>query len=177
MKDYSQAKKEACALTTVGSSTHNPPSKLGQPWPCLVGEAVAHDEAGVAHGAAQVDETALGQQDDVAPAGQQVPVHLRLDLLLLAVGIEPSAVDLAVEMTDVADDGVVPHLHEMLRLDDALAAGRRDKDHGALHRVLHGGHLETLHRRLKRIDGVDLGDDDACTERLQGTRATLAYVA
>lgn len=42
----------------------------------LVGEGVAHDEAGVAHGTAQVDQAALGQQDDVAAVAQGVAIHL-----------------------------------------------------------------------------------------------------
>ena len=42
----------------------------------LVGEGVAHHEGGVAHGAAQVDQPALGQDDDVAPALHPVAVHL-----------------------------------------------------------------------------------------------------
>ena len=46
----------------------------------LVGEGVAHHEAGVAHGTAQVDQPALGQNDDVAPVLQQVAVHLGLDV-------------------------------------------------------------------------------------------------
>ncbi|KAI1233580.1 hypothetical protein IHE44_0004764, partial [Lamprotornis superbus] len=42
----------------------------------LVGEGVAHDEAGVAHGTAQVHQAALGQQDDVAAVAQGVAIHL-----------------------------------------------------------------------------------------------------
>lgn len=42
----------------------------------LVGEGVAHDKAGVAHGTAQVDQAALGQQDDVAAVAQGVAIHL-----------------------------------------------------------------------------------------------------
>ena len=42
----------------------------------LVGEGGRHDEAGVAHGAAKVDETTLGQQDDVLAVLQGEPVNL-----------------------------------------------------------------------------------------------------
>ena len=42
----------------------------------LVGEGGRHDEAGVAHGAAKVDKTALGQQDDVLAVLQGEPVNL-----------------------------------------------------------------------------------------------------
>lgn len=50
-----------------------PQLNLGQH---LVSKTVAHDEAGVAHGAAQVDQSALGQDDDVATALHAVAVHL-----------------------------------------------------------------------------------------------------
>ncbi len=42
----------------------------------LVGEGVAHDEARVAHGTAEVDQPPLGQQEDAATIGKLVHVHL-----------------------------------------------------------------------------------------------------
>ena len=42
----------------------------------LVAEAVGHDEGRMSHGAAQVDQTSLGQQDDVLAVVQRVSVHL-----------------------------------------------------------------------------------------------------
>ena len=52
----------------------------------LVGEGVAHHEAGVAHGAAQVDQPALGQNDDAAPVLQQVAVHLQVGSTVVRAG-------------------------------------------------------------------------------------------
>ena len=43
----------------------------------LVGEGGRHDEAGVAHGTAKVDEATLGQQDDVLTVLQGEPVNLK----------------------------------------------------------------------------------------------------
>ena len=43
----------------------------------LVGERGGHDEAGVTHGTAKVDETTLGQQDDVLSVLQGEPVNLK----------------------------------------------------------------------------------------------------
>ena len=100
----------------------------------LVGEGGGHDEAGVSHGAAEVDKTALGEQDDVLAVLQGEPVHLRLDVRLRPavllqpldlgsnVQIKDSALktifcknlkvylDLAVKVTNVANNGVVLHL-------------------------------------------------------------------
>ena len=44
----------------------------------LVCEGVGHDEAGVAHGTAEVDKAALSQDDDVTAILQGVAVNLRV---------------------------------------------------------------------------------------------------
>ncbi len=41
----------------------------------LVGEGVGHNEGGVTHGAAQVHQPPLSQEDDVAAVSQRVPSH------------------------------------------------------------------------------------------------------
>lgn len=101
----------------------------------LIGEGVAHDERRVPHGAAQVDQSALGQDNDVTtvfqkvavnlsrgrlqlrrrsqPLGQNPPFwlpYLRLDVDPFCVFVEPAYVDFAVKVSDVADNGVVLHL-------------------------------------------------------------------
>ena len=64
----------------------------------------------VTHGTAKVDETALGQEDDVLAVGEGEPVDLWLDVCLLGgVVLQPLDVDLAIEVADVANDGIVPH--------------------------------------------------------------------
>ena len=49
----------------------------------LIGEGVAHHEAGMASGAAQVHQTAFGQENDSVAAGQGDVVHLGLDVVPL----------------------------------------------------------------------------------------------
>ena len=46
----------------------------------LIGEAVGHDEWGVAGGAAQIAETALRQQNDVPAVLHRVTIHLKVQL-------------------------------------------------------------------------------------------------
>ncbi len=143
----------------------------------LVGERVAHDEARVSVSAAQVDQAALGEHDQVATVGQLVAVHLRLDVDLLdGVLVEPFDVELEVKVTDVAQDGVVVHVLKVTRGDDVLAARGGHEDAALGRRLLHGGHLEALHRGLQGVDGIDLGDDDTRAERAECVRATLADV-
>ena len=47
----------------------------------LVGERVGHDERRVAGGAAEVEQAALGEDDDAVAVGEDVLVALRLDVL------------------------------------------------------------------------------------------------
>ena len=68
----------------------------------LVGERAGHDERRVASGASQVDETALSEEDNVAPVLHEEAVNLGLDGNNAgSVGLEPGNVDLAVEVTNV----------------------------------------------------------------------------
>ena len=68
----------------------------------LVGERAGHDEGRVAGSTAKVDKTTLSEEDDVTAVGHQVAVDLGLDVLNgLGVGLEPSNIDLNVEVADV----------------------------------------------------------------------------
>lgn len=69
----------------------------------LVGERAGHDERRVTGSAAEVDESTLGEQDDVSARLHGVSVHLGLDLDGLdGVLLEPCDVDLDIEVTDAA---------------------------------------------------------------------------
>lgn len=143
--------------------------------------------------APEVDETSLGEEDDVASGRHGVTVDLGLDVGGLdGVGLDPGDVDLNVEVTDaareeanqpelgdetqnkldsLADDGVLGHGREVLATDDVAAASGGDEDVSLRSSVFHGGDLETGHRGLESVDGVDLGDDDAGSVGAEGLGA------
>ena len=142
----------------------------------LVGEGAGHDERRVTSGTAKVDQTALSEQDDVL-AVQEVTVNLGLDVLdRLSVGLEPSNVDLNVEVTNVADNGVVAHGLEVTANKDVTAASGGDEDLTNGSSLLHGGDLITLDGSLEGVDGINLGNEDASTHRVEGLGATLADI-
>merc|ERR1712020_796689 len=144
----------------------------------LVGEGAGHYKAGVAHGAPEVDQATLCQEDDVLTVVEGEPVHLGLDVgLQLGVLLQPLDLDLAVEVTDVADDGVVLHLHEVLSGDDVLAPGGGHEDVAPGDGIVHGGHLESLAGGLESVDGVNLRDDNPAAETLQGRSAALTDIS
>ena len=131
----------------------------------------------MAGGTAQVDQTALGQQDDVPAVGHGEAVDLRLDADLLGgVLLDPGNVDLNVEVTNVADDGVLTHHLEVLADEDVSAAGGRDEDLTERGGLLHGDDLEAGHGSLQSVDGVDLSDHDAGTHGVQSLSTALADV-
>jgi len=142
----------------------------------LVGEGAGHDEGGVTGGTAQVDQAALGEQDDVL-AVQEVAVHLGLDVLDgLSVGLEPGNVNLNVEVTNVADNGIVAHGLEVTADKDVTAASGGDEDLTDLRGLIHGLDFEALNGGLESVDGVDLGDDNASTHGVEGLGTALADI-
>ena len=133
----------------------------------LVGEGVAHHKAGVAGGAAQVHQAAFRQQDDLVAAGQGDVIHLRLDVLPLVL-LEGGDIDLIIEVADVADDGLILHLHQVLVADHLVVAGGGHKDVHLLDHVFKTNHAVALHGRLQRADRVHFGNADGGTESTQG---------
>ena len=128
------------------------------------------------HGASEIDQTALGEEDDVFAVFEGVAIDLGLHVTLNGVVVEPGGVDLAVEMSDVADDGVFQHLFEMAALDDAGAARGGDKDASFLAGLVHGGDLEAFHGGLQGVDGIDFRDQDAGAESAESLSAAFAHV-
>lgn len=145
----------------------------------LVGEARAHDEAGMAGGASQIDEATFGQEIELAPIGEDVFVELGLDVdpANSGMGVQLIDLDFIIEMADVGHDGLIFHLSHVLQGDDILVSGRGDVDVGSTEGVLQGGDFKTLHGGLEGIDGIDLSDDDAsalAAKRLGGTFADVS---
>ena len=141
----------------------------------------------------EVDETTFSKEDNVSAALHGKSVNLGLDVnALSSVGLEPSNIDLNVEVTDaknrellykaqiqpnlLGDDGVLGHGLEVGASDDVSAASGGDKDVTTGSGLLHGGNLVTGHSGLEGVDRVDLGNDDSGTVRSEGLGTTLTNV-
>ena len=113
----------------------------------LVCEGARHDEGGVASRTSEVDETARGEEDNVAPRLHGEAVDLGLDIhTLLGVVFEPSNVDLNIEVADasknvdsatvrfgcginsLANNSILRHNLEVLRGDNVPVTGGGDED-------------------------------------------------
>lgn len=142
----------------------------------LVGEGAGHDEGRVAGGTAKVDKTTLGEEDDVL-AVELVTVNLGLDVLDgLGVGLQPGDVNLDIEVTDVADDGVVAHGLEVRANEDVTATSGGDEDLANLGGLVHGLDFVALDGGLEGVDGVNLSDDDTGTHGVESLGTTLADI-
>lgn len=145
----------------------------------LVGEAVGHDEAGVAGGASEVDEAAFCKEVDAVAVREGVFVYLRFDVEALdaGVGFEFGDLDFVVEVADVADDGLVAHAFHVFDADDVAVACGGDVDVAPAEGVFDGEDAVAFHGGLKGADGVYFGDDDLCAESAEGLGAAFAYIA
>src|SRR5262249_35473548 len=126
---------------------------------------------------AEVDEPALGENDQAFAVGPNDVIDLRLDLLPLHVAGQSGHLDFAVEVADVADDGIVLHLVHVLAGDDIQAAGGGDKDVAPLAGIVEGHDLVAVHARLQSADGIDLGNEDDGAGALERLSSALADVA
>lgn len=143
----------------------------------LVGEGAGHDEGRVAGSTAKVDETALCEEDDVTAGRHEETVDLGLDVLdRCGVLLQPGNVDLNVEVTNVADNGVLGHGLEVLANKDVTAAGGGDEDLTDRSGLLHGSDLVARDGGLESVDGVDLSDENAGTHGVEGLGATLTDI-
>ena len=125
---------------------------------------------------AKVQQTPLGQQDDSAAGRHLDHVHLILDVRPLVVA-QRRHLDFIVEVANVADDGHVLHLADMLQADDVLVAGSGDEDVGVMDDVFQHHHFKSVHGRLQRADRVDLGHLHAGTCPAQRGGRPLANIA
>ena len=145
----------------------------------LVSEAVGHDEAGVPCGAAQVDQTSLGQHQNAAAGLERPLVHLRLDVGLGDAGgvLQVGHFDFIIKVTDIADNSLVLHAFHVLAGNDVIVARAGNVDVAAGQGVFDGDDFKAFHGGLQGADGVDFRHQHARAEAAHGLGAAFAHVA
>ena len=78
--------------------------------------------------------------------------------------------DFIVEVSDVADDGHVLHLPDVVDPDHIPVAGCSNEYVAFRRRLFKGDHIEPVHRRLQGTDRVGFRDLDAGASPPQGSR-------
>ena len=131
-----------------------PQRDLGQH---LVRERVRHDERGMTRRATEIDQPTLGEDEDRVPVREEIAIDgtagiaFRLDAFVTNVLLrrQPMHIDLEIEVANVADDGVVPHLPHVLARDDVAITGGGDEDVCFLDGFFHGGDFIAFHAGLQ----------------------------
>ena len=145
----------------------------------LVGERCAHHEARVSGCTTQVEQATFGQDQDAVAVREDPFVVLRFDVDVLDTLdlLEASHVDLVVEVSNVAHDGLVLHLRHVVGGDEVEVARGGDEDVRGRNDFFECRDLEAFHRGLQRTDRIDLGHDHAAAlarECLCGAAPDLA---
>ena len=103
-------------------------------------------------------------------------INLRLDVFPLVL-LERSDINFVVEVTDIADDGLILHLLHVVVGDDVVVAGGSDENVAELAGVVHGDHTIAFHRRLQCANRVNFRDPYLCRQRAHGLCAAFTHVA
>merc|ERR1719394_412908 len=145
----------------------------------LVRERARHHEGRVPSGAAQIQQAPRRQDDDAVAIREHIAIDLRLNVLDLDSRelFQVLHLDLVVEVSDVAYDGVVLHLLHVLQGYDLEVARGCGEDVDLTDHALHCHHLEALHASLQSTDRIDLCDQNPRPGPAHRERATLAHVA
>merc|ERR1719394_1990781 len=145
----------------------------------LVRERARHHERRVPSGAAQVQQAPRRQDNDAVAIREHIAIDLRLNVLDLDSRelFQVLHLDLVVEVSDVAYDGVVLHLLHVLQGYDLEVARGCGEDVDLTDHALHRHNLEALHASLQRTYRIDLRDQNPRPGPAHRERAALAHVA
>merc|ERR1712168_480633 len=125
---------------------------------------------------AQVDESALSQQDDVFAIRKCVSVNLWLDVLFLAIVIQPFCVNFTIKMSDVTNQCIFLHLFEMLWSNNFTTSSCRDENVSLGTGIVHCCYLKSFHSSLKSIDRINFCHNYTCTKSSQSLYTAFANI-
>ena len=80
-------------------------------------------------------------------------------------------------MSNVTNNGVILHLHEVLASQDVRTPSGGHEDVTLRHGVLDSSHLVTFHSRLESVDWIHLSDDHTAAKASERLCATLADIS
>src|ERR1051325_3753681 len=107
----------------------------------------------------------------------RIAVRFDRHSLYVFLTAQPGDIDFDIEVTDVANDGIILHGSHVFTPNDVTATGCRDEDVTFLDRFLHRGDFIALHRCLEGDDGINLRNDDTSTEAAHRMRTSFTDVA
>jgi len=132
----------------------------------------------VAGGAAQVEESSFGKDDDTVAVWEFESVALGFDVDSLDawVVLETFHVDFVIEMSDVSNNSVVFHLGHVVGHDDIFVACAGDVEISFLDDRLDSLDIESFHACLEGTDWVNFGNNNSGTGVLESRGAAFADI-
>src|SRR5579862_6200193 len=91
--------------------------------------------------------------------------------------IQPRHVDLNIEMSNVADDGLIFHQPEMLFGDKITTPRGRYNYIRLFNSICHFLYFKSIHGRLQGANRINFSNNYPASRSLQGSRRTFSYVA
>ena len=89
------------------------------------------------HGATQIDQTTFSQQNDIFSTFHRESIHLGLDVSLFgAILFQPLHINFTVEMTNVTNNGIVPHTLKVFSRDDVFTSSSGDENLDTIDTIL-----------------------------------------
>src|SRR6185369_2911335 len=79
-------------------------------------------------------------------------------------------------MANVTNDGLILHLEHVFKGNHVTVASGRDINVCLAESIFQGRHFKALHGGLKRVDWINLSDDDARTETAERMRRAFVYI-
>ena len=113
----------------------------------------------MSHSTSQIDQTSFGQKNDILSILECKSINLRLNVsFLFAIFFDPLNINLAIEMTNVANNGIIFHCLKVFAGDDIFATSCGDKNVGTTNSVINGGYFISFTSCLQGIDRIDLNE-------------------
>ncbi len=145
---------------------------------CLVGEREIHDIRRMAFGGAQIDQAALGCDQDAASVRHAILVQVGTNRLRAAGHLlERSQLEFDIEVAGVGEDRPVAHPLEVTPPKNVLVARHRDEDVADLGGIVGSQNAVAVHDGGNRPNGVDLDDDHVGSEPTCPIRNPLSAVS
>lgn len=145
----------------------------------MIGERVAHHERRVTSSTTQVHESSFGQDKNSLSALELPSSDHILDDLFLDPGNfgKSGHIDFIIEMSNIADNGVVLHLFHVRSHENILITSGSDKDIDFSNDLFLGHDSETFHTGLQSANGVAFSHIDHRVLSSHGGSAAFTHIS
>ena len=127
----------------------------------------------------QIHQTSISKQQETVSVGENVFIHLWLDVYTLdpIVFFQFIHLNFVVEMSDVAYNSSILHFFHVFYTNNVAIAGCSHIYIAFRQGIFHGTHFESFHSCLKCTNGVNFGHKYPCAISPHGFGTTFTHIA